>query len=193
MKNTHIYVIHGYTSSSKSEWFPWLKEQFKYSNVKLYIPNMPDSDDPHLEPWLNHLRKNILNMDENTIFIGHSLGCVTILSYILEKNIKIKGAIFISGFIKENPMKKQTEGLNEFVDGTLDIVRIKSLIPVRTVITAIDDDIVPTKATQELAKTLDGNLIILKSGKHFIARDGFTDFPLLLNEIEELINKNYIL
>lgn len=84
MKNTNIYVIHGYTSSSKSEWFPWLKEQFKNSNVNIYIPNMPNSDDPHLEPWIKHLRKNILNVDENTIFIGHSLGCVTALRYIIE-------------------------------------------------------------------------------------------------------------
>lgn len=188
MKNTNIYVIHGYTSSSKSEWFPWLKEQFKNSNVNIYIPNMPNSDDPHLEPWIKHLRKNILNVDENTIFIGHSLGCVTALRYIIEKNIKIKGAIFVSGFINENPMKEQTEGLQEFIEGALDIAKIKSLIPLRTVITAIDDDIVPTKATQKLAKTLDAHLIILKTGKHFIARDGYTDFPVLLNKIEELIN-----
>lgn len=188
MKNTNIYVIHGYTSSNQAEWFPWLKEQFKNSPVKVDIPNMPDSGDPHLEPWLEHLRNNVLNIDENTIFIGHSLGCVTALRYILEKNIKIKGAILVSGFINENPMVAQTEGLNEFVDRTLDIDRIKSLIPSRIAITAKDDDIVPTEATQKLAKQLDAELIILSSGKHFIARDGYTDFPVLLNEIQNLIN-----
>ena len=65
---------------------------------------------------------------------------------------------------------------------------IKSLISSRIVITATDDDIVPTEATQKLAKALDANLIILSSGKHFIARDGYTDFPVLLNEIQKLIN-----
>ncbi len=188
MKITNIYVIHGYTSSSEAEWFPWLKEQFKNSPVKIDIPNMPDSQDPHLESWLKHLSKNILDIDENTIFIGHSLGCVTALRYILEKNIKIKGAILVSGFINENPMDEQTEGLQEFVDGPLDIKRIKSLIPSRIVITATDDDIVPTEATQNLAESLDANLIILPSGKHFIARDGYTNFPVLLNEIKKLIN-----
>jgi len=188
MKSTNIYVIHGYTSSSQAEWFPWLKEQFKNNSVKIDIPNMPNSEDPHLEQWLKHLRKNVLDINENTIFIGHSLGCVTALRYILEKNIKIKGAMLVSGFINENPMDEQTEGLQEFVDGLLDIERIKSLIPSRIVITATDDDIVPTEATQKLAKALDANLIILSSGKHFIARDGYTDFPVLLNEIQKLIN-----
>ncbi|MBU3153649.1 alpha/beta hydrolase [Clostridium estertheticum] len=188
MKSTNIYAIHGYTSSSHAEWFPWLKEQFKNSPVKMDIPNMPDSGDPHLETWLKHLRKNVLDIDENTIFIGHSLGCVTVLRYILEKNIKIKGAILVSGFINENPMDEQTEGLQEFVDGSLDMAVIKSLISSRIVITATDDDIVPTEATQKLAKVLDANLIILSSGKHFIARDGYTDFPILLNEIQKLIN-----
>lgn len=188
MKSTNIYVIHGYTSSNQAEWFPWLKEQFKNSPVKIDIPNMPDSADPHLEYWLEHLRKNILDIDENTIFIGHSLGCVTALHYILEKNIKIKGAILVSGFINKNPMAEQTEGLQEFVDESLDIARIKSLIQSRVVITAKDDDIVPTEATQKLAKELDAKLIILSSGKHFIARDGYTNFPVLLDEIQKLIN-----
>lgn len=188
MKSNNIYVIHGYTSSNQAEWFPWLKEQFKNSNVKIDIPNMPDSENPHLEPWIKHLRKNILHIDENTIFIGHSLGCVTALRYILEKNIKIKGAILVSGFINENPMAEQTEGLQEFVNESLDIKKIKNLIQSRIVITAKDDDIVPTEATQKLAKELDANLIILSSGKHFIARDGYTDFPFLLNEIQKLIN-----
>jgi Predicted esterase of the alpha/beta hydrolase fold len=188
MKSTNIYVIHGYTSSNQAEWFPWLKEQFKNSPVIIDIPNMPDSEDPHLESWLEHLRKIFLHIDENTIFIGHSLGCVTALRYILEKNIKIKGAILVSGFINENPMAKQTEGLQEFVNGALDIARIKSLIKFRVVITAKNDDIVPTEATQKLAKELDGKLIILSEGKHFIARDGYTDFPILLNEIQKLTN-----
>lgn len=188
MKNTNIYVVHGYTSSSQSEWFPWLKEQVKNIQVKIDIPDMPDSKNPQLETWLDHLRKNALDIDENTIFIGHSLGCVTALRYILEKNIKIKGAILVSGFINENPMDEQTEGLQEFVDEPLDIARIKNLIPSRIVITATDDDIVPTEATQKLAEALDSNLIILSSGKHFIARDGYTDFPVLLSEIQKLIN-----
>ncbi len=151
MKSNNIYVIHGYTSSSQSEWFPWLKEQFENRQVKIDIPNMPDSENPHLETWLSHLRKNVLNIDENT-------------------------------------MDEQTEGLQEFVDEPLEIARIKSLIPSRVVITATDDDIVPTEATQKLAEALDANLIILSSGKHFIARDGYTDFPVLLNEIQKLIN-----
>jgi predicted alpha/beta hydrolase family esterase len=60
MKSTNIYVIHGYTSSNQAEWFPWLKEQFENSHVKIDIPNMPDFCNPHLNPGLKHLSKNIL-------------------------------------------------------------------------------------------------------------------------------------
>ncbi|MZK52199.1 RBBP9/YdeN family alpha/beta hydrolase [Clostridium beijerinckii] len=188
MKSTNIYVVHGYTSSSKSEWFPWLKEQFKDSSIKVNVPDIPDSGDPHLEAWLKHLHKCIMDIDENTILIGHSLGCITVLRYILEKNIKIKGAILVSGFINKNPMEEQTEGIQEFVDSPLNVAKIKTLIPKRIVITATDDDIVPTEATQKLAEELDANLIILESGKHFIDRDGYTKFPVLLNEIKKLID-----
>ena len=67
MTDTKIYVIHVYTSSSDAEWFPWLKEQLESSNVKVCIPDMPDSDDPYLEPWLKHLRKVAVDIDENLL------------------------------------------------------------------------------------------------------------------------------
>lgn len=96
--------------------------------------------------------------------------------FILEKYIKVKGAIPVSGFTNENSLNEQTEGLQEFVDGLLDIVRIKSLISSTIVITATDDYIVPNEATQKSAKALDANLIVLSSGKHFITCDGYTDY-----------------
>lgn len=189
MKKINIYAVHGYTSSNDTEWFPWLKEQFNNTSVNVCIPKMPDSNNPCFEEWIGKLKSTITNMDENTILIGHSLGCVTLLQYILQENIKIKGAILVSGFIRENPMKVQTEGLSQFVDKDLDIEIIKELIPIKRVITAIDDDIVPSKATMSLANELEAELIVLKNGKHFIARDGYTEFPVLLKELNKIIIK----
>lgn len=186
---THIYVIHGYTASSAANWFPWLKGQFANTPIHLDVLDLPHSHDPHLEAWLEHLRQTVQNIDENTVFIGHSLGCVTALRYILEKQIKIKGVLLVAGFISENPMQTQTAGLQTFVSPPLDIEALKSLIPARVVITAIDDDIVPTEATQKLAQALGATLIKLNTGQHFIDRDGYTDFPVLLRELQALIQR----
>ena len=186
MKTTPIYLIHGFTASSKANWFPWLREQLQIDGIEIIIPDMPNTNDPYLLPWLEKIEKVADELNDNTIFIGHSLGCITALRYILKKDIKIKGIILVSGFMDENPMEIQREGLSEFVDEDVDIERIKALIPYRVAITALDDDIVPTEATKKMAGKLDAELIELSSGGHFIDRDGYTEFPVLLNLLNSL-------
>ncbi|MEA4971854.1 putative hydrolase YdeN [bioreactor metagenome] len=184
----NIYIVHGYTASSKANWFPWIKEQLEAKGIKTYIPDMPDSQNPYYDNWLAHLSETITDINDETIFIGHSLGCIASMRFLLEKNIKIKGAIFVSGFIDENPMEVKTVGLQSFFNDPLDIGKLKCIIPNRVAITAVDDDIVPTNATKIMADKINAQLLELKSGKHFIDRDGYTKFPLILTEVEHLIN-----
>ncbi len=186
MNNSSIYLIHGFTASSRSNWFPWLREELHKKAIEITIPDMPDTNDPHLLPWIDKIDDVAKVVDENTIFIGHSLGCISVLRYVLQKNIKIRGAILVSGFIYENPMEIQTKGLSEFVEDTIDVERLKVLIPNRVAVSATDDDIVPWEATKDMADQLDARLILLSSGKHFIERDGFTEFPEVLEILEGL-------
>lgn len=187
--NTPVYLIHGFTASSKANWFPWLKSELQNNGVELIVPDMPDTNDPHLLPWLQKIEDVAKEINENTIFIGHSLGCITTLQFLLRKNIKIKGAILVSGFMDENPMVIQKEGLSQFVEEPLDVERVKALIPNRVVITAMDDDIVPSVATKKMADRLGAQLIERPNGKHFIDRDGFTKFPEVLDFIKSFYSK----
>ncbi len=45
------------------------------------MPTMPNSAHPELKDWLSHLRKEIGKVDENTYFVGHSLGPIAILKF----------------------------------------------------------------------------------------------------------------
>lgn len=184
MNATPVYLIHGFTASSKANWFPWLKSEMENIELTLIVPNMPNTNDPHLLPWLQKMEEVAEEINNNTIFIGHSLGCIAALQFILKKNIAIKGVILVSGFMDENPMEVQKEGLSQFVDEPLDVERVKALIPNRVAITAIDDDIVPWAATKKLADRLGAQLIERSNGKHFIDRDGFVEFPEILDLIK---------
>lgn len=180
-KKTRIYIVHGYTASAQSNWFPWLKGRFDSTDVEVHILDMPDSMNPKLDTWMNHLKNNIGEINENTIFIGHSLGCIASLKFIVECNQKIKGTILVSGFIDSTPLPQ----LQEFVEGKLDCEAVKRLVAKRVAITAIDDDIVPYEYTEEMASCLGADFCLLDEGKHFIDRDGYFDFP----EVEVELNK----
>lgn len=185
MKKYKIYLIHGYTASSESNWFPYLKKEFESKNIEITILNMPNSQNPKLNEWNDCMDNSIDNYDENTIFIGHSLGCVTILHF-LNKNTtkKIKGLFLISGFVEESPIP----ALLEFVQPILNYNKIIKLAKNRIVISAKDDDIINYKYSQILAEKLDSKFILLEKGKHFIDRDNFIKFPLLVKKIKDILD-----
>ena len=56
----------------------------------------------------------------------------------------------------------------------------------RVVIGALDDPIVPYTYTDSLAKSLDAKMVTVAKGGHFMGSDGFTEFPLLLDELSIL-------
>ena len=182
-KKADVYIIHGYTASSRSNWFPWLKDQFDSADVKVHLLDMPDSMNPKLDKWMDHLMDHVREVNENTIFIGHSLGCITSLKFIIEKKQRIKGIILVSGFIDSTPLPK----LQEFVEEKLDCDAVKKLVGKRVTITAKDDDIVPYEYSKEMASALDTDFYLLKEGKHFIDRDGYIDLPVVKAELNKML------
>lgn len=172
----NIYVVHGYTANSQANWYPDLKNHLESENIRVHIFDMPNSHAPIEKEWLNFLEANITNLDDKSIFIGHSLGCVTILRFLENKNTdNIESLFLVSGFIENSPIPE----LSEFV--------LVETIKNRVVISAADDDIVPHPYSEVLAKKLNAQFKLLETGKHFIDRDGFTAFPYLINLVQTTI------
>lgn len=181
-----VGIIHGYTSHHDAEWFPWMKKQLENEKISVTIPEMPDSDYPELNSWLAELDRTLPDLDENTVLIGHSLGCITVLRHLVNKDKQIRGLVLVSGFIDKNPMRVQSKELSKFLTENLAVDKIKNLAGKIVAMTAMDDDIVPTTATAKMAENLGAQLIQLSEGKHFIARDGYRTFPVLLNIVNKM-------
>ena len=181
----NIYVIHGYTANSKANWFPYLKEHLETENIEVHIFDMPNPQNPSFEEWLSYMNQQIKSSEQKSIFVGHSLGCVTILNYLMDKNMKNVESIFlVSGFVEESPISE----LLGFMQKKIAYSKIIENIPNRFVISAEDDDIIPYNYSEELARKINAEFILLKQGKHFIDRDGFIEFPLLVKLIKETIS-----
>ena len=184
MSRYKIILVHGYLATPQDNWFPHFKKFIEQLlDVSVVIPAMPNSSSPDFHSWLIHLRETINIIDDRTIFVGHSLGCVTILSF-LEKYFpeqKIKGLYLVSGFVENTPLPQ----LSGFVKEKLNFHRLTRNAAIRVVISAVDDTIVPHKYSLELSERMDAEFILLSQGKHFIAQDGFTEFPELITKIIE--------
>nr|WP_165874451.1 alpha/beta hydrolase [Pectinatus cerevisiiphilus] len=136
--------------------------------------------------WIGKLSESIDKLGQNIFFIAHSLGCIALLGYLetLKELPKIGGIILVSGF---NKKLENIPELNNFIHTGINYKKIISAVSLRAVVTAIDDKIVPTEFSKELADNLEAKFFQLSTGGHFLDSDGFSKFPKIHEIITNMI------
>ncbi len=191
LKNTHVYIIHGYMASSSAHWFPWLKDKLLDQDIAVTVFDMPHSNQPSVEEWDSFLDENILQCDEHTYFICHSLGCIALLRYLCRNHSgqKVGGIILVSGFTENLENLPQ---LNSFTNEKLHLQPLIESVEHRSVIASQDDSIVDYRYTADVSQILNGNLHTVNNGNHFLGVDGYTEFPLVFDEIMTMIHSDSV-
>jgi uncharacterized protein len=181
-----VYIIHGYGASPTNHWFPWLKEKLVADDHQVSVLHMPNSSDPKKEEWLETLANNIKNVDNNTYFVTHSLGSITLLNYLeqLDPLPSFGGFILVSGFSES---LSSLPSLNPFTVKEVDYKKIISATHSRAVIAAKDDSIVPFQFSQSLSKQLNTSFYPIEKGGHFLEDDGFFTFPLVHDVLNNMM------
>lgn len=169
----------------EKHWFPWLKNQLNDFGVETQSLKMPHPDHPILAEWLSTLQQSVINPDEESYFIGHSLGCIATLQYLNTLNIATGGTILVAGFdqkIKEMP------ALDNFVATPLNYTKIKDQAAPFIVFGSQEDYIVPFHITEKLASNLNAELISIPNAGHFMQDDGFLEFPPILEVVKKVMD-----
>ena len=91
-------IVHGWGGYPEEGWFPWLKQELEKQGFTVTVPQMPDTETPRIEAWVSHLAEVVGEPDEHTYFVGHSIGCQTILRYLETIDVKVGGVILVAGF-----------------------------------------------------------------------------------------------
>ena len=177
LTNKKVIIIHGYTASPEKNWFPWLKAQLEQQGVVVKVPAMPDPLSPDPQRWQQHLLDAQIELDKDTVVIGHSLGCVTLLRYLASQQQQVGGYLLVSGFTEEQATLPE---LKAHTDISLDYANLKSLSDKRISIISSNDSIVSPQSSRTLATLLETEVITVENAGHFLDREGFSEFPLIL-------------
>ncbi len=181
---TNIFIIHGAYGNPEENWFPWLKVELEKINCKVFIPEFPTPENQSLTTWLNVFEEYNQYVDENSIFVGHSLGPAFILN-ILEKIEKpVKACFFASGWIGllGNPYFDKIN--KTLVDKKFDWRIIKQNCKKFFIFYSDNDPYVSLKKSEELSRNLGTEAILVKNAGHFNKETGYSKFELLLKEIK---------
>lgn len=101
-----IYLIPRYGGNATSDWYNWIDNRLHQQlGITLTRLNMPNWQAPDKEEALAHLEANIQQLDEETYFIAHSIGCLAVLNLINKKleqgePLKLGGFLFVAAWFK---------------------------------------------------------------------------------------------
>lgn len=181
-----IFVLHGYSASIDDHWFLDLKHQIEDERTTVTLIPFPDSEHPDVDAWQKVLDQQIPSVDENTYFVAHSLGVITLLHFLQRHDYQnIGGMILVSGF---SGFISDSSALNSYITKSKVDTNYFKGIKKKLVYLSDNDDLVPPKLTIELAKEIDAPYITVPNGGHFLGREGYTKFPQLVDSLKEMLN-----
>jgi len=180
MNNKKIYMIHGWGGSVREGWFPWIKKELEERGVEVHAFSMPHTDYPVIKEWVGFLEKNIKDINEETYFIGHSIGAQTILRFLekLPVNLKIGGCIFIAGWfnLKEETYEDENdkEIAKPWIETPIDFEKIKKHTKNFVVLFSDNDPCVSLSDSDLFRNKLGAKIIIEGQRGHFTEKKELT-------------------
>ncbi|MEK6792630.1 MAG: alpha/beta hydrolase [Nanoarchaeota archaeon] len=180
-------IIHRWDGKPDSDWYQSVSESLKEKEFQVEVPEMPNTAEPEIIAWINKLKEIVPKPNIETYFIGHSIGCQTILRYLesLKGAVQVGKIVLVAPFFTlQNIEDRESERIvKPWLETRIDFEKVKIHLSTLTTIFSDNDPFV-SLSDKEIFKSLLGAKVIVEHDKgHFTKDDGFTDFPLVVKEI----------
>jgi len=191
-----IIIVHQWMAGADGDWRPWLKQELEKLGYKVIVPEMPDIDTPVIERWVAKLAEAVGVPDKDTYFVGHSIGCQTILRYLNSRKFNpletVGGAVFVAGWFNlKNLEDEETELIAKpWLKSIPNLETIKTVLPKSTLLISDNDPFGCFEENKEKFKDIGSDVVVIHNGGHLSTEDGYTQFPQLLNILKDKFLKS---
>ncbi|MCW2119793.1 RBBP9/YdeN family alpha/beta hydrolase [Flavobacterium sp. 7A] len=153
----HFLIIPGLGGSGNTHWQNLWNEKFSNS----IMINQEDWENPQLEKWLEKLNSSILEIQEPTILVGHSLGAILITLWANQfQHHKIIGALLVAPADVDSP-EHTPEILRHFAPIPLNKLAFPSLV-----ITSSNDPYISTERAEIFSKNWGSTFVSIGEKGH---------------------------
>jgi uncharacterized protein len=184
-----VFIVHGWGGKPDVGWMKWLNKELTSKGYKVIAERMPQPEFPKIGPWVENLKRIVGKADGETYFIGHSIGCQTIIRYLetLPEDSKIGGAIFVGGWlkIKEPKTKEEIEVSAPWLTTKINFDKVKKIINKSVLILSDDDIYVPLDNSDLFKKKLGSKIVLEKSKGHYI-ENVTKEIPAVMKEFLDI-------
>lgn len=183
-----VYIIHGWGGNPNEPLHKWISEKLTEKGYEVIVPEMPETYTPKIDLWLDKIKETAQNIqDENDFFIGHDIGCQTILRFLskMPQNVKVQKIILLAPWIRLDKEKLEKEGSSDisrpWEESPINYKSVKEHCNNFICIFSNNDPYVPLSNVEFFRKNLNAKTIMLKGRGHFDSERGITELPEILN------------
>lgn len=187
-----IYLVHCWDGTSSDGWYPWLEEKINDQNIKLIKFDMPNTANPKIEEWVDYLNSKVDLLNEETYFIGHSIGCQTILRYLETKEItKIGGILFVAPWLDLLPEAIEDEDsyntAQPWINTPIDFEKVKQFTNNISCIFSDNDYFVSIEQEKEFKNKLNAKTVIVNNKGHISQDDDVYELQEILDLTQKML------
>ncbi len=167
-----VYLIHGWGGTGSGGWFDWLKLELPRKGFQVESFDMPNTEHPKIEEWIKYLEEkiNLDEIDEETYFIGHSIGCQTIMRFLekLHKHKKVGGCVFVAGWFDLIDLEpEEMQIAHPWINNEIHIERVLDHCNNFLSIFSDNDPYVHLDEVEKFKDKLGSKILIKKDSEHF--------------------------
>lgn len=188
-----VFIVHGWDGYPEEGWFPWLKKELKARGFNVFVPQLPKPEEPRINNWVPKLKEVVGNPDEQTYFVGHSMGCQTIARYLenLSGNVMVGGVVFVAGFFKRLTNLEDEDMVRsvskEWLTTPLDFAKVKKHLKNSIAIFSDNDPFVPLDNQDDFRNLLGSKIVMEHNHKgHFSGSTGTIELSVVLEAVLEI-------
>ncbi len=187
-----IYIVHCWDGTKDDGWYPWLDKELTNENTTVYRFNMPNTKNPKIEEWVPFLDSMVKDLDNNTYFVGHSIGCQTILRFLQSRDItNIGGILLVAPWLDLLP-----EAINEpesyetakpWLTTPIDFEKVKKFTSNINCIFSDDDYFVSLSQKEVFERVLNAKTIVVSNKGHISQEDDVYELKEILDVCNSMI------
>ena len=171
-----LILVHGWGGSPDGEsWFEPLKKECEVNGIEFVSPAMPNTNNPKMGEWVSKLREVVGDLNGNTCFVGHSMGCQTIIRYLagVEGSVKIGRVVFVAPWTKLDKKSIEEEGeesveiVKSWIDVPINFEKARNHMTKILAIFSDDDPYVPLSEVEIFKEKLGAEIVVKKGQGHF--------------------------
>lgn len=184
-----VIIVHGWDYHPEDGWYPWLKKELEARGFKVIVPRLPEPEAPRIQKWVPALAKAVGEIDEQTYFAGHSLGCQAIARYLesLPEGKMAGGAVFVAGFFKRLTNSGDDEEAQEiarhWLESPIDLKKAGTHLKTSIAIFSDNDQSVSLDNQDDFKNFLGSKILVEHQKGHF---DDCFELPVALEAVLEL-------